>query len=131
MSDTFKLPEGFGVLDEEVLLEENKVEEVPKDEELNLKIVDEEQTEEPSGLNALKEKGIISQDNVTGTFTEETARSIIKMIDKVQGKEVEQDVSLIESLVGAGVSSGIKIPKGLVTFATLLADVFRDENIPA
>jgi len=130
MSDTFKLPEGFGVLDEEVLLEENKVEEVPKDKELNLQIVDEEQTEEPSGLNVLKEKGIISQDNVTGTFTEETARSIIKMIDKVQGKEVEQDVSLIESLVGAGISSGIKIPKGLVTFGTLLADVFRDENIP-
>ena len=42
-----------------------------------------------------------------------TIRGISKIVDKVQGKEVEEDVSLVESLVGAGISAGIKIPKGL------------------
>ena len=42
---------------------------------------------------------------------------------------VEEDASLIESLTGAGISAGIKIPKGLVTFGTLLADIFRDQDI--
>ena len=78
----------------------------------------------------LKEKGIISKDSVTGTITEEQIRGISKIVDKVQGKEVEEDVSLVESLTGAGISAGIKIPKGLVTFGTLLYDIFQEEGIP-
>ena len=57
-------------------------------------------------------------------------RGISKIVDKVQGKEVEEDASLVESLVGAGISAGIKIPKGLVTFGTLLYDIFQEEGIP-
>ena len=53
-----------------------------------------------------------------------------KIIDKVQGNEVDEDVSLVESLVGAGISSAIKIPKGIVTFGTLLYDITQDEGIP-
>ena len=55
----------------------------------------------------------------------EEIRGISKIVDKVQGKEVEEDASLIESLTGASISAAIKIPKGLVTFGTLLADIFR------
>ena len=64
-------------------------------------------------LDVLKEKGILSQDNVTGSIIEEQVRGISKIIDKVQGKEVEEDVSLVESLTGAGISASIKIPKGV------------------
>ena len=74
---------------------------------------------------------VVSPDSKTGTIIEEQIRGISKIVDKVQGKEVEEEASLIESLVGAGVSAGIKIPKGLVTFGTLLTDIFRDENLPA
>ena len=57
-------------------------------------------------------------------------RGISKIVDKVQGKEVEEEVSLVESLIGAGMSASIKIPKGLVTFGTLLYDVTQEEGIP-
>ena len=129
MVDKLNLPEGYTLIDdtEEELLEEEIVEEVPKDKDVQLEEVSEE---EPIGLNTLKEKGILSQDNVTGTLTEETIRSISKIYDKTQGKEVEEDASLVESLTGAGISAGIKIPKGLVTFGTLLYDVFQEEGIP-
>ncbi len=129
MVDKLNLPEGYTLIDdtEEELLEEEIVEEVPKDKDVQLEEVSEE---EPVGLNKLKEKGILSQDNVTGTLTEETIRSISKIYDKTQGKEVEEDASLVESLTGAGISAGIKIPKGLVTFGTLLYDVFQEEGIP-
>jgi len=116
MSDTFKLPEGFEFTN---TLEEESIEEVVKDKDLQLQ----ETTEE-------KPRTLISKDSKTGTLTEETIRTISKIYDKTQGKEVEEDVSLVESLVGAGISAGIKIPKGLVTFGTLLTDVFRDQNIP-
>ena len=119
----------FILIEEDELLEEEKIEDVPKDNEFIVETTEEER-EEPKGLDVLKEKGIISKDSVTGTITEETVRSISKIIDKVQGKEVEEDASLVESLVGAGVSAGIKIPKGLVTFGTLLTDIFRDQNLP-
>jgi len=129
MVDKFNLPEGYTLIDdtEEELLEEEIVEDVPKDKDVQL---EETSEEEPIGLNTLKEKGILSQDNVTGSLTEETVRSISKIVDKVQGKEVEEDASLVESLTGAGISAGIKIPKGLVTFGTLLYDVFQEEGIP-
>ena len=129
MVDKINLPEGYTLIDdtEEELLEEEIVEEVPKDKDVQLEEVSKE---EPVGLNKLKEKGILSQDNVTGTLTEETIRSISKIYDKTQGKEVEEDASLVESLTGAGISAGIKIPKGLVTFGTLLYDVFQEEGIP-
>ena len=125
MSDTFKLPEGFEFTD---ALEEEKIDEVVKDKDLQLQETTE--VEEPVGLDSLKEKGILSQDNVTGSLVEEQVRGISKIIDKVQGKEVEEDVSLVESLTGAGISSAIKIPKGLVTFGTLLFDIFQEEGIP-
>ena len=129
MVDKLNLPEGYTLIDdtEEELLEEEIVEDVPKDKDVQLEEVSEE---EPIGLNKLKEKGVLSQENVTGTLTEETVRSISKIVDKVQGKEVEEDASLVESLTGAGISAGIKIPKGLVTFGTLLYDVFQEEGIP-
>jgi len=122
----------FILIEEDELLEEDKVEDIPKDAEFILETVEEEteQTEEPKGLDVLKEKGLISKDSVTGTLIEEQIRGVSKIVDKVQGKEVEEDVSLVESLTGAGISAGIKIPKGLVTFGTLLTDIFRDQDIP-
>ena len=125
MSDTFKLPEGYTLIEEDT---EEVVDEVIKDKDLQLQETTE--VEEPVGLDVLKEKGILSQDNVTGSIIEEQVRGISKIIDKVQGKEVEDDASLIESLTGAGISAGIKIPKGLVTFGTLLYDIFQEEGIP-
>ena len=119
----------FSLIEDDEILEEDKVEDVPKDNEFNLETIEEER-EEPKGLDVLKEKGLISKDSVTGTLIEEQVRGISKIVDKVQGKEVEEDVSLVESLTGAGISAGIKIPKGLVTFGTLLTDIFRDQDIP-
>ena len=85
MVDKLNLPEGYTLIDdtEEELLEEEIVEEVPKDKDVQLEEVSEE---EPIGLNTLKEKGILSQDNVTGSLTEETVRGISKIVDKVQGR---------------------------------------------
>ena len=116
----------FTLIGEDETLEEDKVEDVVKDNEFNLETIE----EETSGTDELKERRLLSEDNVTGLFTEEAYRTISKIYDKTRGKEVEEDVSLVESLVGAGFSAGIKIPKGLVTFGTLLADIFRDQNIP-
>ena len=63
----------FILIEEDELLEEDKVEDIPKDAEFNLETVEEEteQTEEPKGLDVLKEKGLISKDSVTGTLVEE------------------------------------------------------------
>ena len=119
----------FSIIEDDEILEEDKVEDIPKDSEFNLETIEEER-EEPIGLDALKEKGIVSKDSITGTVTEDVVRGISKIVDKVQGKEVEEDVSLVESLTGAGISAGIKIPKGLVTFGTLLYDIFQEEGIP-
>ena len=118
----------FSLIEDDEILEEDKIEDVPKDNEFNLETIEEER-EEPKGLDVLKEKGIVSKDSVTGTLIEEQVRGISKIIDKVQGKEVEEDVSLVESLTGAGISAGIKIPKGLVTFGTLLYDIFQEEGL--
>ena len=96
----------FSLIEDDEILEEDKVEDVPKDNEFNLETIEEER-EEPKGLDALKEKGIISEDSITGTLIEEQVRGISKIVDKVQGKEVEEDVSLVESLTGAGISAGI------------------------
>jgi len=73
---------------------------------------------------------VLSEDTKTGTIIEEQIRGISKIVDKFQGKEVEEDVSLFESLAGATISTGIKIPKGLITFGTLLTDIFREDGIP-
>jgi len=119
MSD-IKLPEGL-------TFEEETIEEVPKELDLN-NIPDEAKPVEDKGIPFFG--NVVSEDTKTGTIQEEVIRGISKIVDKVQGKEVEGDVSLIESLTGAGISAGIKIPKGLVTFGTLLYDVTQDEDIP-
>ena len=127
----YELPKGILLPLEEEVTEEIKVEEVPKDKELNLEEVTEKEEErEFSRGNLLKDLDVISEENITGTITEESARSILKIIDKVQGKEVEEDASLVESMSAAGISTVIKIPKGLITFGTLLTDIFRDQDIP-
>jgi len=123
MSDEFKTPE-FTLEEEEI------IEEVPKELDEGTLTEDAKPVPDPNEEGTPFFGNIISPDSKTGTIMEEQIRGAIKIIDKVQGKEVEGDASLIESLVGAGVSAGIKIPKGLVTFGTLLADIFRDENLP-
>ena len=120
MSDEFKTPEIFE--------EEEIIEEVPK--ELEENTLSEEAKPIPEEEKTPFFGEVISPDSKTGTIIEEQIRGISKIVDKVQGKEVEEEASLIESLTGAGISAGIKIPKGLITFGTLLADIFRDENIP-
>ena len=52
-------------------------------------------------------------------------RGISKIVDKVQGKSRRRCISC--EFGGAGISAGIK---GLITFGTLLTDIFRDENLP-
>jgi len=122
MSDRLQLPEGFSFEEEEI------IEELPK--ELEEGTLPEEAKPVPEeGIPFFGDK-IFSDENVSKTVGEETVRSAFKIVDKIQGKEVEEDASLVESLVGAGVSAGIKIPKGLVTFGTLLYDIFQDEGIP-
>ena len=86
MSDTFKLPEGILKPLEDT---EEVVDEVIKDKDLNLQETTEE---EPVGLDVLKEKGIISESSITGSPTEEMIRGISKIVDKVQGKEIEGHV---------------------------------------
>ena len=120
MSD-IKLPEGF-------ILEEEITEEVPKELDLN-NIPDEAKPVEDKGIPFFGDK-FFSDENRSKTFSEETVRSAFKIVDKIRGKEVEEDASLAESLIGAGISAGIKIPKGLITFGTLLYDITQDEGIP-
>ncbi len=123
MSDRLQLPEGFSFEEEEI------IEELPKElEEGTLPEEAKPQTQEE--LTPFFGDSIFSPENRSKTIGEETVRGISKIIDKVQGKEVEEDVSLVESLTGAGISAGIKIPKGLVTFGTLLYDIFQEEGIP-
>ena len=57
MSDTFKLPDGSIIIEDE---NEEVVDEVIKDKDLQLQEVIEEleEREEPKGLDVLKEKGI-------------------------------------------------------------------------
>ena len=123
MSDEFKIPE-FTLEEEEI------IEEVPKELEEGTLTEDAKPVPDPNEEGTPFFGNVISPDSKTGTIIEEQIRGISKIVDKVQGKEVEEEASLIESLTGAGVSAGIKIPKGLITFGTLLADIFRDENIP-
>ena len=123
MSDRIILPEGLTFDDKEDVTEE-----VPKEIEDGTLI--EEAKPIPEEEKTPFFGDVISKDTKTGTIVEEQIRGISKIVDKIQGKEVEEDVSLFESLVGAGISAGIKIPKGLVTFGTLLTDIFREDGIP-
>ena len=123
MSDEFKIPE-FTLEEEEI------IEEIPKESEQVTLTEDAKPVPDPEEKGTPFFGNVISPDTKTGTVQEEVARGISKIVDKVQGKEVEEDASLIESLTGAGISAGIKIPKGLVTFATLLYDIFQEEGIP-
>tara|TARA_Y100001938_G_scaffold90774_1_gene124414 strand:- start:639 stop:4832 length:4194 start_codon:yes stop_codon:yes gene_type:complete len=123
MSDKFKLPEGLTFDDKEDVTEE-----VPKEIEDGTLI--EEAKPIPEEEKTPFFGNVISEDTKTGTIVEEQIRGISKIVDKFQGKEIEGDVSLIESLVGATMSAGIKIPKGLITFGTLLTDIFREDGIP-
>ena len=125
MLDTFKFPEEFGLLEEEEIIEE-----VPKELEKGTLTEDAKPIPNPEEEGTPFFGNVISPDTKTGTVQEEVARGISKIVDKVQGKEVEEEASLIESLTGAGISAGIKIPKGLVTFGTLLYDIFQEEGIP-
>ena len=125
MLDTFKFPEEFGLLEEEEIIEE-----VPKELEKGTLTEDAKPIPNPEEEGTPFFGNVISPDTKTGTIQEEVARGISKIVDKVQGKEVEEEASLIESLTGAGISAGIKIPKGLVTFGTLLYDIFQEEGIP-
>ena len=80
-----------------------------------------------------KEKGIIEVPErleYRGTIMSQVGSGFSKIIDKAKGKEVEEEATLIESLAGAQVSAAIKIPKGIITFATLLNDTFKDADIP-
>ena len=115
MSEKIKIPEN---LLEDLLEEEEIIEELPK--ELDEGTLPEEAKPIPEEEKTPFFGNVLSPDTKTGTLVEEQLRGISKIIDKVQGKEVEEDVSLVESLTGAGISASIKIPKGLITFGTLL-----------
>ena len=117
-----KLPKDF-IFDEE----EEIIEEVPK--ELEEGTLPEEAKPVPEEEGVPFFGNVISPDSKTGTVSEEVVRGISKIVDKVQGKEVEEEASLIESLTGAGISAGIKIPKGLVTFGTLLLTIYLETKI--
>ena len=121
MSENIKIPEFL-------LEEEEIIEEIPK--ELDEGTLPEEAKPIPEEEKTPFFGNVLSPDTKTGTLVEEQLRGISKIIDKVQGKEVEEDVSLVESLTGAGISASIKIPKGLITFGTLLYDIFQEEGIP-
>ena len=122
MSDEFKTPE--------ILEEEEIIEEVPKELDEGTLTEDAKPIPNPEEEGTPFFGNLISPDSKTGTIQEEVVRGISKIVDKVQGKEVEEEASLIESLTGAGISASIKIPKGLVTFGTLLYDIFQEEGIP-
>ena len=94
MSDEFKTPEIFE--------EEEIIEEVPKELEEGTLTEDAKPIPNPEEEGTLFFGNLISPDSKTGTIQEEVVRGISKIVDKVQGKEVEEEASLIESLTGAG-----------------------------
>ena len=68
------------IIEDDEILEEDKVEDISKAAEFNLQTIEDER-EEPVGLDVLKEKGLISKDSVTGTLVEEKIRGISKIVD--------------------------------------------------
>ena len=113
-------------MDETDVLYENEFLTPDEEEKEDLELIPEEAKPEKEE----DDRPFLSPKNVTGTLMEEQIRGFSKIIDKVQGKEVEEDVSTVESLIGGAASAGIKVPKGLVTFGTLLYDALQEEGIP-
>ena len=91
MSDEFKTPE-FTLEEEEI------IEEIPKELDEGTLTDDAKPVPNPEEEGTPFFGNIISPDSKTGTVLEEQIKGAIKIIDKVQGKEVEEDASLIESL---------------------------------
>ena len=118
MSSTFRkltVIEGF---DEEEVIEENQ--DLIPEEAKPVEIVPEKIPQDKGPISNILES-ISEQDSTTlgTTFSIANKAAQIATGEKT-AKELE--TSLIESIGAAGVSAGIKIPKGLVTFGTLLYD---------
>jgi len=126
MSSTFRkltVIEGF---DEEEVIEENQ--DLIPEEAKPVEIVPEKIPQDKGPISNILES-ISEQDSTTlgTTFSIANKAAQIATGEKT-AKELE--TSLIESIGAAGVSAGIKIPKGLVTFGTLLYDALQEEGIP-
>jgi len=126
MSSTFRkltVIEGF---DEEEVIEKNQ--DLIPEEAKPVEIVPEKIPQDKGPISNILES-ISEQDSTTlgTTFSIANKAAQIATGEKT-AKELE--TSLIESIGAAGVSAGIKIPKGLVTFGTLLYDALQEEGIP-
>ena len=126
MSSTFRkltVIEGF---DEEEVIEENQ-DLIP--EEAKPVEIKPGKIEQDKGIISSTLESLAEQDSTTlgTTFSIANKAAQIAAGEKT-AKELE--TSLIESIGAAGVSAGIKIPKGLVTFGTLLYDALQEEGIP-
>ncbi len=126
MSSTFRkltVIEGF---DEEEVIEENQ--DLIPEEAKPVEIVP-EKIPQDKGIISSTLESLAEQDSTTlgTTFSIANKAAQIATGEKT-AKELE--TSLIESIGAAGVSAGIKIPKGLVTFGTLLYDALQEEGIP-
>ena len=122
---TFKLPKGFELDTEETIEENNTL--VP--EEAKPVEIKPEKIEQDKGSISSYLESLSGQDNTSLGTTFNIANKAVKIAAGEKTAE-ELETSLMESIGAAGISAGIKIPKGLVTFGTLLYDALQEEGIP-
>ena len=81
-----------------------------------------------------KDFKIISDAKASTIDTEEVEEPEVKNIKTTEkvglGTAQDYEVGLGQSITGAAVSGAIKIPKGVVNFATLVYDALQDDGIP-
>ena len=129
MSDVFKLPEGLS-FEEKTIPDQTIKEDIPlvPEEAKPVEAIPEKIEEDKGPVSNILDS-IADQKSTTLGTTYSIANKALQ-ISSGEKTAKETEVSLIESLGAAGVSSAIKIPKGLVTFGTLLYDMFQEEGIP-
>ena len=129
MSDVFKLPEGLS-FEEKTIPDQTIKEDIPlvPEEAKPVEAIPEKIEEDKGPVSNILDS-IADQKSTTLGTTYSIANKALQ-ISSGEKTAKETEVSLIESIGAAGISAGIKIPKGLVTFGTLLYDALQEEGIP-
>jgi len=126
MSSEFQKLKVFQGFDDEETIEENQ--DLIPEEAKPVEIIPEKITQDKGIISSTLES--LSEQDTTTLGTTFSIANKAAQIAAGEKTAKELETSLIESIGAAGVSAGIKIPKGLVTFGTLIYDALQEEGIP-
>ena len=126
MSSEFQKLKVFQGFDDEETIEENQ--DLIPEEAKPVEIIPEKITQDKGIISSTLES--LSEQDTTTLGTTFSIANKAAQIAAGEKTAKELETSLIESIGAAGISAGIKIPKGLVTFGTLLYDALQEEGIP-